>query len=168
METYLINLEKTIETKHLSNFWVFSDDKTFKPIIKMSDKKIVKKMKLSPKKYIGKMITHVQLLVEPYMKKSTLTTDISKWVFKIALSHHIINKKCEISKEIGEAWSYSLNYTLEEFTAHPFKLSNIKHLIYLTRHKYIHNPVAIFGVYYTNFRKELIKLDKKILKDHEF
>lgn len=49
MDNYLLELEKIIKTKKLSNFWVFPNDKPFKPIVNKTEKQIIDKLKKNQK-----------------------------------------------------------------------------------------------------------------------
>ena len=70
-----------------------------------------------------------------------------------------INENGEIGKGKYTSWSYILSYTKEELEEHPFKISQIKKLIYLVNEKIL---VSLFDESYTDCRKRLEKKKKEL------
>ena len=70
-----------------------------------------------------------------------------------------INEKGEIGKGKYTTWSYTLTYTAEELAEHPFKISQIKKLVYLVNEKIL---VSLFYQTYTDCKKRLEKKKKEL------
>jgi hypothetical protein len=149
MEDYLQKLSDIIESKNLTQFCVFPDEKTFK-IIKKNKTNMRQEMKKNPKKYAERKIA----FVTPSIRKSGLKD--KEHIFSLSISIYEIYEDGGISKTPYDSWSLLLKYMPDDLEKHPFNMKSLEKIIKLVYKRQITSQ--LFGITYKRFEEKLEEL----------
>jgi len=155
MNEYLDILERMIETKNIQQFCVFPDVKPFK-IIKKDRDEIKEVIKKNPKKYAGRRVAVVSLVVNKDGLKN------NKNVFSIGIAVNNIDDEGNVGKYSKDTWRVSIRYMADDLEKHPFKMTTVEKLVKLVDKKLIVSDFG--GISYQRLEEKLENIRNSVAK----
>ena len=155
MEDYLDKLKNMIDSKNIDQFSVFPDVKPFK-IIKKDRDEIKEVIKKNPKKYAGRRVAVITLVVE---KDGFKKNDD---VFSIGIAVNNIDDKGNVGKTSKDTWRVLIRYITDDLENHPFKMTTVEKLVKLVDKKLIVSDFG--GISYKRLEEKLENIRDSVAK----
>ena len=153
MTLYLEELREKIENKQLNDFWIYLENKKFKPMNTTKDD-LLEEINDNLDKYVDKRFAHIKIGI----KKNINNYDENhESVFTIRIVIYVITNKGKFSRSDEYTWGCLIRYDLFDILDRKFNLEDLKKII-----NYVNLDILVSdGLSGISYKTMLNRLNKK-------
>ena len=125
MTLYLEELREKINNKQLNDFWIYLENKKFKPMNTTKDD-LLEEINDNLDKYVDKRFAHIKIGIKNGIKNYD---ENHESVFTIRIVIYVITNKGKFSRSDEYTWGCLIRYDLFDILDRKFNLEDLKKII---------------------------------------